>query len=617
MGLQLNPELQEEKEFQCSCKYYDGQPCSIQFTVDELQNVRLSFMELTREELDVAILAKLSCGMHLSASTSRSRKKVQTERKAHRTDFYFHGHRICRDTFKYLHNIGQKKLNNLMKHYKENGIQPRAHKNSKSVPRHALKLDESRAVVDFILNYAEINCIILPGRAPRHWRTDLKLLPSNCSKRTVYDKYCAAVELTGMRKVALRTFQHLWAKLVPFVSTMRPATDLCWFCQKNLYKITRSVNLPDEEKSSAIREAEDHLERASMERNLYVGITKQVLVNLLPGSVLGPHPICSYNGLMHYSFDFAQQVHYPSNPLQPGPIFFKTPRKCPLFGVCCEAFPKQINYLIDESVQTGKGANCVISLLHHFFEHYGLGETDVHLHADNCAGQNKNSVMMWYLLWRVLTGRHRSVKISFLLTGHTKFSCDWCFGLVKRLFRKTEVNCLAEISEVVNASSNVNIAQLCGHESGEVIVDTFDWTHYLGTYFRKLVGIKKYHHLTFHDNKVTVMEFADSEAKEIDLFKGEIPPGSMPNKIKPKGLDAKRRWYLYDEIRQFASEESRDTIAPLPQVPKPGRGTAAEGIGSNSSEDDVPPPPKRGRGRSRALNRGGRQARGTGRGTTS
>ena len=37
---------------------------------------------------------------------------------------------------------------------------------------------------------------------------------------------------------------------------------------------------------------------------------------------------------VHYSFDFAQQVHYPHNPLQPGPIYFKTPRKCAVFGVC-------------------------------------------------------------------------------------------------------------------------------------------------------------------------------------------------------------------------------------------------------------------------------------------
>lgn len=81
---------------------------------------------------------------------------------------------------------------------------------------------------------------------------------------------------------------------------------------------------------------------------------------------------CSLNATMHYSFDFAQQIHIPSNPMQPGPIYFKTPRKCGIFGVMCEAIPRQVNYLIDEAVDVGKGANVTISYVHHYFENHGL-----------------------------------------------------------------------------------------------------------------------------------------------------------------------------------------------------------------------------------------------------
>ena len=122
----------------------------------------------------------------------------------------------------------------------------------------------------------------------------------------------------------------------------------------------------------------------------------------------------------------------PNDPLQPGPMYFLTPMKCAIFGVCCEALPRQVNYLIDEAVDTGKGANSIISMFHHFFEVHGLGEREVHLHADNCGGQNKNSAMVGYLLWRVLTGLHTSITLSFMITGHTKFSPDWCFGLLKK-----------------------------------------------------------------------------------------------------------------------------------------------------------------------------------------
>ena len=54
-------------------------------------------------------------------------------------------------------------------------------------------------------------------------------------------------------------------------------------------------------------------------------------------------------------------------------------------------FQDVVNFLIDESVLTGKGANSTISYVHYFFDRHGLGETEVQLHADNCGAQNKNS----------------------------------------------------------------------------------------------------------------------------------------------------------------------------------------------------------------------------------
>ena len=81
---------------------------------------------------------------------------------------------------------------------------------------------------------------------------------------------------------------------------------------------------------------------------------------------------CSVDSTVHYSFDFAQQVHtctcIPGNPLQPGPIYFETPRKCGIFGIMCKAVPRQLNYLIDEASDVGKGANTSVS--------YGRGTMD-------------------------------------------------------------------------------------------------------------------------------------------------------------------------------------------------------------------------------------------------
>ena len=88
------------------------------------------------------------------------------------------------------------------------------------------------------------------------------------------------------------------------------------------------------------------------------------------------------------------QVHIPSNPLQPGPIYFLTGRKAGIFGICCEAIPEQRNFIIDEAMDTGKGGNVVVSMLHYYLEHFGIHATNLHLNADNCVGQNKNNTVI-------------------------------------------------------------------------------------------------------------------------------------------------------------------------------------------------------------------------------
>lgn len=383
---------------------------------------------------------------------------------------------------------------------------------------------------------------------------------------------------SGGRAVALSTFRKLWNALLPFVVVARPMTDLCWICQHNNYRIFRSANLSDQEKDELLMAQRLHLSRVEEERALYKAMTTEckAVVEQLGIQGLAQNEPCSREITAHYSFDFAQQVHIPNSPCQPGPIYFLTPRKCGIFGVCCEGLPQQVNYLIDEGASASKGSNAVISYLHHFFETYGLGEKHVDLHCDNCSGQNKNRYVLWYFAWRVMTRKHVTISVNFMPPGHTKFAPDWCFGLLKRKFRRSEVHCLDDLCEVVHQSTpvkKVNVPQIVGTERGDVVVRSYDWQGFFGRHFKTLIGMKKIGHFRFSAEQPGTVLYRETLA-DVEVAFPLVPnvqavPNDLadtPAVIPPPGLSQDRRRYLFCSIREFVRDGAKDIVAPDPNV---------------------------------------------------
>ena len=201
------------------------------------------------------------------------------------------------------------------------------------------------------------------------------------TKSAVYRLYVKACESEQSCHVSRRTFENIWHQLCPYITVMKPATDLCHTCQQNTTLLMKAANMPECVKSARLQDAQKHLMLAKTQRDYYNQQCALAKQNLESGNP----------SLMHYCFDFAQQVLFPFNSQQPGPIFFKTPRKCGVFGICCEAQSTQINYLIDEADDIGKGANVTISLIRHYLQTHGVKAVNMKLHADNCIGQNKNN----------------------------------------------------------------------------------------------------------------------------------------------------------------------------------------------------------------------------------
>ena len=307
--------------------------------------------------------------------------------------------------FLHFYGLSYSRFRRLKEHYEQHGISPRQHGNTKRLPQNTLPLSTIEDVHSFLANYVEENAIVLPDRIPGFKNDEVKVLSSSETKIGVWRKYETACRAWDKRAVGSSKFFQMWEQFYPDVVISKPMTDLCITCQQNVNKLQRAANLPESEKAEILKDNQDHINSAQREREFYRNSctnSQKTLDNIGGYAILNRtnRTVCSLKATIHYSFDFAQQVHISLAILcNRGPIYFKTPRKCGIFGVMCEAIPQQVNFLIDEAATTGKGANATISYTHYYFQHHRLGETDMRRNADNCSGQNKNNFFLWYLAW--------------------------------------------------------------------------------------------------------------------------------------------------------------------------------------------------------------------------
>ena len=150
----------------------------------------------------------------------------------------------------------------------------------------------------FIENFSDI-----PGRLPtfKHYR--VMLLPSDMTKNAVYRFYEKALN----QRLYAEDSENIWHDLCPYVAVMKPATDLCFTCQKNASLLMKSANLQDSVKKQQLEEAQEHVKLAKLQRECYNEQCSQAASKLKESPANTPD-------VVHYSFDFAQQIHYPFDP---------------------------------------------------------------------------------------------------------------------------------------------------------------------------------------------------------------------------------------------------------------------------------------------------------------
>jgi hypothetical protein len=557
-------------------KFFDNGKCSCspkcfeKIGYEQFLMHRLEFECLDKNMRDIVIKGQLMAFQNTN------------NRKTTRFKYCFNSNLpICRNTYEALVGVGHTHLDNLIKHFREYGLEERIHgnigKTPKNMNRVEINYDMSCEIYNFLKNYSKIHGLPSPGRNFGKISMPVVFLPTSYSHASVYRDYIEAYENEhgkGIRVIAESTFRKIWKLLIPSLQFMSPKSDLCETCE--LMKLDIQYITEHEKKLEITEKYLNHLNRAKQERDYYNDNIKCAVEDGKRNPNTSGFQILfkSFEGSAHIAYDWAQNVQVPYSPQQIGSIFFKSPRKVHLFGVCNTGnFPhtEQTNYIIDEAEmpddgKQGKGVNCTLSLVWHAILKYNCGEKKLVITCDNCVGQNKNNFSLFFYSWLIDRGLYEEIELNFMIPGHTKFICDSCFGLIKVLYRKSKVNTIDDIVSVVNRSTTVNLNTSQCYLNGEGF-KYYDFKDYFRKH-KKLPNIQKQHHFYFtslHPGEVFYKDKLEDNYKKATICNFPFDPDILPSIIGIRPLSLKRQEELYKEIAPYIDTPFCDITCPKPK----------------------------------------------------
>lgn len=291
----------------------------------------------------------------------------------------------------------------------------------------------------------------------------------------------------------------------------KPRSDTCSMC--DLLKIKIEAEVDAIKKSELKTEHNVHLQKA----NLFYNNLKEIGI------------LCKNdNGIEGICFDFQQNMPVPVLPV--GDIFYS--RQIWVFNQCFYSLTteKSSMYMYDE-MTAKKGANETISFLKHYIDTKIPPDVKLlYLFSDNCAGQNKNFVLVRFLSLLAASGRFEKIIHCFPERGHSFLPCDRCFGQIEIQKRKKEYLFIPEewLSMVSNTSKKFEVVRV----TQDMVKD---YKTALETYFKKVIKnnvetfkISKYKRFVYVGKDITVSENQNSFVTQTYVaFKKGIDPKTL------------------------------------------------------------------------------------------
>jgi hypothetical protein len=441
-------------------------------------------------------------------------------------EYRLQGTNMCRAAFLRLFCVGVKMLKFAQAHAANGMIVAPA--DGRGQNRRGCKMARTAAFVVFLKAYADLTGYSDPSGRGGKRDQPVMYLKASLSKITLYNEsYVPEMQRLEINPLKYASLVKYWKKKIPQIKIRKPKTDICDTCCK--FNKWRWFELK-----------RDHLGHVIVQRNAF---NADVEASKLPGSI---HVVLT--------FDFAEKFLLPMYTDTPKAHYYQVGLKMDLFGIADNTKKRQHNWVLAEGHWPNeKGINPIASMLWINMRTTHADKTYLSYMADNCAGQNKNLYMMWFMAYAVLVLNFTQIFLRFLIAGHTKNFCDACFGLARRNTKGKDIFTPRDLVGLVRDSAICNEVE---HAASGVV--WYDWKAFLAQFFSKKIPlISDMHEFWYKKENPGVCYYKRYANEEQWLSKQLFKPGVTANDVlAPTGN--------FRPLSAF--EVSKRSYAPLDQA---------------------------------------------------
>lgn len=390
-------------------------------------------------------------------------------------------------------------------------------------------------------------------------------------------------------------FRSFWKANYPKMRIQKSREDICGHCYvfaNSFRHLKRKKERNDDESSNGsqnsnesdddpekivdaekynneelILKAAKHVEMAKTQRDLYN--EKKRLAKETP------------NEVRTYTIDYAQNTYMPHlGDEQPGETYYYSPVNVYTLGIVNTGMvPMKLYAHVYYEDEGKKGGNNVVSCMYRQLFHDGFLAGDrkhvpeMNFVFDNCGGQNKNRMVLRFLLYVIQKGACDIANALFLVKGHTKNDCDRMFNLMKLEYRKKNSYVPSDVEERLGAHKDIKLMRAR-------VTHFHDWDAYFEKYMTVPKGVKTMHVFSVHADDLDNLQLSEywgaPVTKQLLLrpaYRGkswaeETTERNRPDPMNPPGMRDIKYMELYDKWRHMIPIEKRKEYKDF-DVPPP------------------------------------------------